>query len=107
MELEEAHFSLLIGNANQDIHLNTTSFGKNYPYRDSCSTKNDPLCISGKTCYWKSSTTGRFEDKLKFEIRNSNGIIFSDLVPIIHQQELHQNELRCDKTNLYGLLFHC
>ena len=98
-ELEEAHFSLSIGDANQSIQLNTTPLGMNYPYRDSCSTKNYPSCISGQACYWKSRATEKSGDNLNIEIRNANDLIFSESVPGIYQQELNQNELKCDRIN--------
>ena len=104
-ELEDARLSLSIGNANQRLHLNTTSFGKNYPYRDSCSTKNDPICFSGQACYWKSSASGKFGDNIKIEVRHGNSTVFSDLVPFIHQEEMNLKGMKCDKLNSYKLLF--
>lgn len=97
-ELDRANFNLFIDGKKQSLHLNTTPSGENYPYRDTCSVKNDPVCIYGQPCYWKSVVPLQSANNLNMEVRIGENFIFNHSIPVVRKWELQRKEINCENS---------
>ncbi|KAK8792182.1 hypothetical protein WA171_002437 [Blastocystis sp. BT1] len=90
-DFEKAALVPQINGNTTNLTKNTTASGLYYPYRDSCSRKNDPICVQVPAFYWSTVFPLRILSNVTINITD-----FSETIPVKRVWELEKSAIHCE-----------
>ena len=101
-DFERADLVLRINGNTINLNKNTTASGLYYPYRDSCSRKNDPICVQAPAFYWSTLFPFHFLSNVTIDVTD-----FIETIPVKRVWELEKSAIRCEGGSQYSFFGSC
>lgn len=101
-DFEKAALVPQINGNTTNLTKNTTASGLYYPYRDSCSRKNDPICVQVPAFYWSTVFPLRILSNVTINITD-----FSETIPVKRVWELEKSAIHCEGGSQYSYFGFC
>ena len=105
-EMVNSSFFLTVDKSRFFEDVNTNSTGDFYPYRDSCSKKNDPECFSPSVYYKSFSIPSHLSNNPNVILKSSSAVILNTTIPFVKNITLTPSQLNCNIEGKYNFLFN-
>ena len=99
-EMQSTDFSVTVDDSPLGVHPLREGFGTNYPFRDACNKKGDPVCERGTVFYYRATilnpNTGAH---IRIKADASEEPLFGEFVSFNRSLHLRKRDIGCSGGN--------
>ena len=105
-ELQSVNFSAMASDSPLEIHPVHEGSGANYPFRDPCNKKGDPVCERGTVFYYGATIPYPESDfRLQIKASTSEDPLFGESVSLNRSLHLRKRDIGCSGGNEFAVVF--
>ncbi|KAK8796443.1 hypothetical protein WA588_000578 [Blastocystis sp. NMH] len=107
-ELQSANFSATVNHSPLEVHPLHEGSGVNYPFRDPCNKKGDPVCERGTVFYYGATISNPESDfRLQIKTNTSEDPLFGESVSFNRSLHLRKRDIGCSGGNEKACITEC
>ena len=104
-ELQSANFSATVNHSPLEVHPLHEGSGVNYPFRDPCNKKGDPVCERGTVFYYGATISNPESDfRLQIKTNTSEDPLFGESVSFNRSLHLRKRDIGCSGGNEFAIV---